>query len=130
MIVTVHKKHRRGSIVAGFVGDDAEDRAVDYVLSTEDPSALDMNISQGHRCAIQVRDLRAGDVLVPTLACVLGSRTLSGNVVPRPSAGTRTPRGKLDVLLRHPQGRLREATWGRYTTVTIIRHTEEELSND
>lgn len=113
-------------VLAGWVGEDALEHAKAFAA---EQSRLSCTIvtSPGERLAIQTRDLRAGDVLVPALACFLGSYGLRRNkVFPHPSAGTRTPKGKLDVLLRHPQGRLREATWGRYTKLTIVRHTSEE----
>lgn len=36
------------------------------------------------------------------------------------SAGTQTPRGKMDVVLER-DGRRRVAIWGRHTTINIVR---------
>lgn len=117
---------QQNQVLAGFVGEDAQERAAAFCAEQPKLSCATV-VSTGRRLNIQTRDLRPGDVLVPTLACFLGSYGLRRNkVFPHPSAGTRTPKGKLDVLLRHPQGRLREATWGRYTKLTIVRHTSEE----
>lgn len=113
-------------VLAGFIGEDAEDRAVEFIDGQPEAESgrYGLDLSPGTRIQVAVKDMCAGDVLVPTGACLLGSRSLKGTGLPYPSAGTRTPAGKLDVILRHPNGRLREATWGRYTKVTVVRHTE------
>ena len=57
----------------------------------------------------EVRYLSKGDVLTPTMA-----KVISG-----PSAGYKTPKGKMEVGLEYPDGRKVLATWGKYTVVTV-----------
>jgi hypothetical protein len=59
-----------------------------------------------HRVA--ARHMQAGDVIG------------SGETVVRVSAGVRTPRGKVEVLLDRG-GRRRLATWGAYTVINVQR---------
>jgi hypothetical protein len=71
------------------------------------------------RLSVQVRDLRVGDVLIPTNREVCGYGA---------SRGVRTPPGKTDVDLRpaEPSGTdelpIRRCTFGTYTRVTILRN--------
>lgn len=105
----------RCPVLAGFVGDDAHDRAAEFIdtLPEADTGRYGLDVSEGCRISVQTRDLHPSDVLLPTQACVLQSY-----------AGVRTPRGKIDVYLRHPNGRQRTSPWGRYTRLTVVRHTE------
>lgn len=119
MIVTVHPDRQPRVVVAGFVGENAQERATAFLLSSEDPDALVTRSSGGQRVSVQTRDLQPGDVLIPTQACVL-----------RSYAGAHTPRGKIDVCLRHPNGRQRKSPWGRYTRLTVVRHTAHPIKED
>lgn len=60
---------------------------------------------------LPVSVLRAGDVTAATRETVV-------NV----SAGVRTPRGKMDVVLEK-DGRRYTRVWGRHTLINIVRST-------
>lgn len=57
----------------------------------------------------QVRYLSVGDVLTPTM----------NKVVVAPSAGIKTPSGKVDLVVETPKGERYLKTWGKYTEVSI-----------
>lgn len=57
----------------------------------------------------QVRDLKVGEVLA-------GSGT---EVLIAPTAGVRTPTGKVDLKVRWPSGQEKWHTWGKYTEVSV-----------
>lgn len=58
-------------------------------------------------------------IKVPTYALRSGDITWgTGEVILSVSAGLRTPRGKMDVILEK-NGRRRTATWGRHTLIGI-----------
>jgi hypothetical protein len=122
MIATVldfpQGRTERAIHVRTFVGERAHDLAAEFIDAQPDAAPwyrYKLRASQGTRIAgIQVRDLIPGDVLLPS-----GTSVLS-----RPVAGARTPRGKVELSIAGRSGRQRVATWGRYTKVTIIRHTE------
>lgn len=61
---------------------------------------------------LPVHVLRAGDVTTATRETVI-------NV----SAGVRTPRGKMDVVLEK-DGRRYARVWGRNTLINIVRSTD------
>jgi hypothetical protein len=62
---------------------------------------------------VPARDLRRGDVLIPTMRTVVVSA----------SAGVRTPAGKVDVRLRRRDGELEPGwrTFGARTIITVRR---------
>lgn len=116
MFVTVHEKDTAGVRVA-FVGEDAVERAAAWIDSQPDAAPwyrYSLTSSQGQRIVgIQCRDLVPGDVLLPGMTTVLT----------RPTTGARTPGGKVELSVVSRKGKQRVATWGRYTKVSIIRHT-------
>lgn len=58
---------------------------------------------------------------IPARALLAGDIVGSGETVLRVSAGVRTPRGKVDVRLRRPDGRERVAQWGASTVIRATR---------
>ena len=60
---------------------------------------------------LRIHQLRVGDVL-------LGSGT---TVLVAPTAGVRTPSGRMDLKVRWPSGSERWHCWGRHTEVTVRR---------
>lgn len=59
---------------------------------------------------VQAQHLQPGDIVG------------SGEKVINVSAGVRTPKGKIDVMLKHPEnekGRL--SHWGKYTMINVER---------
>jgi hypothetical protein len=63
------------------------------------------------RISTRIGDLRVGDKL-------LGSGT---KVLVAPSAGVRTPSGKVDLRVEWPCGAKRWHTWGKHTKVEVER---------
>lgn len=57
----------------------------------------------------QVRDLKIGDILTPTMS----------KVVVAPSAGITTPSGKMDLIVETSKGKHVFKTWGKFTEVSI-----------
>jgi hypothetical protein len=60
---------------------------------------------------LPVHALQSGDVT-----------TGSGETIVSVSAGVRTPRGKMDVVLEKA-GRRRTSVWGRHTAINVMRET-------
>ncbi len=68
-------------------------------------------MEHGQNERIRIGDLRKGDRLLGS-GCV---------VLVYPTAGVRTPKGKVDLRVEWPNGSKRWHTWGKNTMVTIRR---------
>lgn len=58
---------------------------------------------------IRVSDLKTGDTL-----------SSGAKVISNPTAGVRTPKGKVEIGIQYPNGKCAVRTWGKSTTIGIV----------